>query len=153
MAVELWLQIADPTPGQVVLDARTPDGRGFALVTADESRLRLDLFDGTTRAAWDTDPGLLRSGRWHHVVAIVDTGPGVISFVVDGLLCDGGEARPNGWGRIDGELRDVSGTRVVRVAPVFRGEVSKLRIYGRALRTSEAVARYHANDREETGKP
>ena len=84
------------------------------------------------------------AGQWQHVVAIVDTGPGVISFVVDGVLCDGGDARSNGWGRIAAELRDVSGTGAVRLPPGRRGELGRLRIYGRYLRTSEALANFHA---------
>jgi hypothetical protein len=144
LTIDLWLKLDDLAAGQTILDSRAPDGAGFALVTADGGSLRLDLADGATKAAWDTDPGLLRVGQWHHVVAIVDSGPGVISFVVDGLLGDGGEARECGWGRINGELGDVSGARTVRLGPGFRGELAKLRIYGRFLRTSEALGNYRA---------
>jgi len=77
-------------------------------------------------------------------VAIVDTGPGVLRFLVDGVHCDGGDARECGWGRMPVDLGDVSGSRVIRVAPGQGVEVARLRVYGRYLRTSEAVANYHA---------
>ncbi len=144
MTIELWLKPGDQASGQTILDSRTPEGKGFALTTADNGSLRLQLDDGSTKAAWETDPGLLESGAWRHVAAIVDAGPGVISFVVDGRLCDGGDVREYGWSRILGELRDVSGARALRVGPEFHGEIAKLRIYGRRLRTSEAVANYQA---------
>jgi hypothetical protein len=144
LTVDVWLRLDELTPGQTVLDTRDSAGHGFALVTADKGTLRLDLSDSSTAASWDTDPGLLQPGQWQHVVAIADCGANVISFVVNGVLCDGGEARECGWGRIAGDLRDVSGTRQVRFPPGLRGEVVRLRVYNRPLRTSEAVAHFHA---------
>jgi hypothetical protein len=41
-------------------------------------------------------------------------------------------------------LRDVSGTRTLRIAPSLRGQLNRLRIYNRYLRTSEALAHFHA---------
>ncbi len=144
MSVDLWLKFDELKPGQAILDAWAADGKGFALATADHGTLRLDLADGAVKDSWDTDPGVLQPGRWHHVVVIVDIGPGVISFVVDGVLCDGGEARDCGWGRLQGEYHDLSGSRPVRVSTGFHGEMARVRIYGRPLRISEAVANYHA---------
>jgi hypothetical protein len=143
MAVDVWLKLPSLDSGRTILDTRDPQGKGFALTTADNGTLRLDLNDGGTAAAWDTDPGLLTPGQWHHVVAIVDTGAGIIRFVVNGLLCDGGQVRECGWGRVSIDLREVGGAGAVRPArtPV---EMARLRIYGRALRTSEAVANFHA---------
>ncbi|MHB8900938.1 MAG: hypothetical protein ACYC6Y_19495, partial [Thermoguttaceae bacterium] len=63
---------------------------------------------------------------------------------VDGNLCDGGERSIYGWGRFGAELGDVSGTGRLRIAPNLRGRLERLRIYDRYLRTSEAVAHYHA---------
>jgi len=74
------------------------------------------------------------------VVAIVDGGPCIISFVVDGALCDGGEHRQFGWERFTPNLYDVTGGPELRIAP----EVRSLRIYDRALRVSEAVGNWRA---------
>jgi hypothetical protein len=97
------------------------------------------LNDGRTESRWDCDPGALQEGTHHHVAVIVDGGPKVVTFVVDGALCDGGEYRQFGWGRFSPHLRDVSGAETLRVAPSLDGELSMVRLYGRALRTSEAI--------------
>jgi len=144
MALDLWLTPRSVAPGQTVLDCRAADGKGFALVTSEAGALRLELADGQNKVAWACDPNLLKAGKPHHVVAVVDAGPRVVSFIVDGVLCDGGESRPYGWTRYASDLGDVSGSGVLRVAPSWDGAVQKLRIYGRYLRTSEAVAAFHA---------
>jgi len=143
-SLELWVRFDDLAPGQVLLDSRTPEGKGLALATTANGTLEIQLSDGTQKAAWDCDPGLLSAGRLHHVVAIVDAGPKTISFVVDGALCDGGEARPFGWTRFPADLADTSGTGSLRVAPSLHGRIERVRVYGRYLRTSEAVAHFHA---------
>jgi hypothetical protein len=79
-------------------------------------------------------------GKLHHVAIIVDGGPKVICFVVDGRLCDGGEFRQYGWGRFSPYLREANGSESL----IVDGAVQALRIYGRALRTSEAVAHFRA---------
>ncbi len=143
-AWDFWITLDDLAAGQVIVDSRDADGRGMALTTTDQGTIRIDLDDGRTKAAWDCDPGLLKPGQLHHVAVIVDAGPKIITFVVDGVLCDGGEARPCGWGRCQGELADVSGSGKLRVSPSLGGDLKGLRIYRRYLRTSEAVANYHA---------
>jgi hypothetical protein len=78
------------------------------------------------------------------VAIIVDGGPNIISFVVDGVLCDGGTACIYGWGRFTPELGDISGSKLLRLAPSLDGQLKRLRIYDRYLRTSEAVANHRA---------
>jgi hypothetical protein len=68
----------------------------------------------------------------------------VISFVVDGVLCDGGTASTYGWGRFAPKLDDVNGSGRLRIAPALQGSLDSLRTYHRYLRTSEAVANFHA---------
>jgi hypothetical protein len=77
------------------------------------------------------------------VVATVDGGPKIITFVVDGVLCDGGDERQFGWGRFTPNLREVNGAASLRVHP----SVQRLRIYNRALRTSEAVGNFRAGEK------
>jgi hypothetical protein len=80
----------------------------------------------------------------HHIVAIVEGGPKIIMFVVDGVLCDGGEDRQFGWGRFDAGLTDLGGTLPLHVPSSLKGAVKSLRIYARPLRVSEAVSNYRA---------
>ena len=79
-------------------------------------------------------------GKNHHLVAIVDGGAGIISFVVDGKICDGGDDRQFGWGRLNPDLRDANGSGRLRIGP----QVTGVRIYDRYLLTSEAVGNHRA---------
>ncbi len=83
---------------------------------------------------------ILHAGDLHHLVAIVDGGPKLILFVVDGVLCDGGEQRQFGWGRFSPNLRHANGNGTWQVSP----NVQSLRVYERALRVSEAIANHRA---------
>jgi len=143
-AVDLWLRLGSLAAGQTVLDARDPAGRGLALLTAGGGAVELVLNDGQTECRWASDAGLLHQGREHHVVAIVDGGPKLVVFVVDGAVCDGGEQRQFGWGRFSPNLRHANGGPSLRVGPSLRGAVRRLRVHGRALRVSQAVGNFRA---------
>jgi len=143
LAIDFWLQLDAIAPGQTLLDTRDAQGRGWALETAADGRLELDLNDGQRLATWTSDAGSIQAGRLHHVVAIVDSGPRIISFVIDGRLNDGGQDRDYGWTRFPEGLSDVSGTGTVRVG-AEAGQVKRVRLYSRYLRTSEAVAHHRA---------
>jgi hypothetical protein len=143
-ALDLWLRLDSLQAGQVVLDSRNDAGAGLALITTPRGTLELVMNDGRSESRWDCDPGVLAAGRQHHVVASVDGGPRVISFTVDGRLCDGGGRRMYGWGRFSPALRGANGAKELAIAPSMSGEVASLRIYGRCLRTSEAVGNWKA---------
>jgi len=49
-----------------------------------------------------------------------------------------------GWGRYENDLVVVSGAGRVRLGPSVRDELRRLRVYARHLRTSQAVANFHA---------
>ncbi len=100
----------------------------------------ITLNDGRSECAWDCDRGAIRAGKPQHVVVTVDGGPKVITFVVDGILCDGGDERQFGWGRYSPNLRTPNGSPTLKIAPAVRG----LRLYNRALSTSEAVGNFRA---------
>ena len=145
------------SPGQVLFDSRDKSGRGIALVTSAQGTVRLMLCGpivdmpgaagvhggGSTEVSWECDRGLLKPGQKHHITAIVDGGPCIISFVVDGILCDGGNQRQYGWGRFDNRLGDVNGAQTGYIAPSFDGKIHNFRLYNRALSISEAVGNYH----------
>ncbi len=156
-AIELWLKLPHLRAGRVVLDSHDPAAGGLVVRTTVAGALRLDMSDGVASTGWDCDPGLLQPGKQHHVVFIVDGGPKVVSVVVDGRLCDGGDSdhRRYGWGRFRQslylslssdtnlpahEIGDVSGGKTLRLD----GSVVGVRIYDRYLRTSEAVSNYRA---------
>lgn len=138
--LDLWLEVDAAAPGRVLLDNRDGQGRGLVLRTAERGALRIALHDGRTESAWESDAGTLRPGRAQHVVVTIDGGPKVITFVVDGVLQDGGDARQFGWGRFSPHLRSANGAKELTIDSAVRA----LRVYGRALRTSEAVGNFRA---------
>jgi hypothetical protein len=142
-SLECTLTLDALTPHDVLLDSRTPQGQGLALVATPTGALELVLNDGRTECRWASDAGLLTPGQ-HHVVATVDAGPNIITFVVDGVLCDGGTQRQFGWGRFSPNLQSANGEKVLRVAPQWSGTVHRVRIYGRALTTTEAIGNCRA---------
>lgn len=155
-SVDLWVRFDDLTRSRIILDTRDTTGQGLLLSLTDRATVQIILNGGCHRnshsasacgqaaCAWDCDPGLLRRHYWHHVAVIVDGGPKIIAFVVDGLLCDGGEARQFGWARFHPALADVNGASRARIAPSLDGELGRLRFYDRYLRTSEAVGNWRA---------
>ena len=98
------------------------------------------LNDGRTESRWTSESGALTDGKPHHVAVIVDGGPKIISFVVDGVFHDGGSERQFGWGRFSPNLMTVNGGPTLHVGPGVRN----IRVYNRALRTSEAIAAFRA---------
>jgi len=167
-SVGLWFRLDSLDPGQVLLDNRTADGQGFCFQTTRRETVEIVMNDGRTENRWDCDPAMLRADTTHHVVIIVDGGPKTISFVIDGTFNDGGEYRQFGWGRYSPNLRGISGSAIpdvdlgdvqaegsassgaaaaegqLRIAPSFKGQVAFLRIYDRALLTSEAIGDFRA---------
>jgi len=144
ISLDLWVQFDDLAAGQIIADSRTPDGVGLALLTTDSNTIRIELNDGRTKASWDCDPNVFTPGKLHHVAAIVDAGPKIISFTVDGILRDGGDARPFGWERYSGPLGNIAGSGELRLAPSLDGKLKTLRLYDRYLRTSDAITNFHA---------
>ena len=143
-SVDLWICLNSLEAGQVILDSRTESGKGLCIKTTRCSTLEVVMNDGRTENHWDCDPGMLTRNKLHHVAVIVDGGPKIIIFVVDGKVCDGGEFRQFGWGHFSPNLRDVNGAKTARIGQGLKGEVRTLRFYGRYLRTSEVIGNYRA---------
>jgi len=143
-SIDFWIRLEEQSANKVILDSRDAAGKGVLVKTAEHSAIRIEMNDGSRVGFWTCDRDLMTAHAWHHVAVIVDGGPKVISFVVDGILCDGGKDSIYGWGRFVPELSDVNGSSRVRVVPSLTGAVKRLRIYDRYLRTSEAIANFHA---------
>jgi len=143
-SVEVWLAFEGRMAAQTIADTRGPDGPGWSLETTHRETVRLTLSDGRTENTWECDPNSLRPEGWQHIVVTVDGGPKIITFVVNGRFCDGERHRQFGWGRFSPHLRDVSGGELLVVPPRRRAQLGVLRMYGRPLRTSEAVGNFHA---------
>ena len=143
-SVDLVLRLDDLAPGQTIVDSRDSSGKGVVLTTTEGGTLRIELGDGARRFEWDSDPGVLTAGKVHHVTITLDGGPRILMFVVDGVLCDGGKERKQGFARVDPALGDISGDGAGKLRAL--SGVSTLRVYDRPLRTSEAVANHRASE-------
>ena len=141
-SLDVWFQLDSLEPLQVLLDNRNESGKGLALVTTEKGTIEIILNDGRTENRWDCDPGLIKANALHHLVVTVDAGPHIITFVVDGKLCDGADHRQFGWGRFSPNLRDVNGNKTLRIGQNLKGKIKSLRIYDRCLLTSEAIGSY-----------
>lgn len=141
-SLDVWFELDALTPGRALFDSRDAAGRGVLLSVAAGGALQISLGDGRTESTWRSDAGKLTAGKRHHAVVTVDGGPKIITFVVDGVLHDGGEERQFGWGRYSAHLRTPTGAREAKLDPAVRG----LRLYTRALRTSEAVGNFRAGN-------
>ncbi len=146
-SIDAWLSLDDLTAGQVLLDSRDNSGEGIALLTVEGGAVEVVINDGRSESRWRSDRGTMLAGRKQHLAVIVDGGPRIIIFVVDGVLCDGGDERQFGWGRFSPQLNAPNGASPLKIAPAMHGSVERLRIYGRALRTSEAIGNFHAGPR------
>ncbi len=167
--IEMRLVFNSLEAGQILLDTRSETGQGWCVQTSARGTLEIVLNDGRLENRWDCDPGLLDTTKAHHVAIVVDGGPKIITFIVDGSLCDGGSFRQFGWGRFSPDLTHVNSTdqqriiapgstsneeiapsdyndetQTLRIAPGFQGQITTLRIYKRALRSSEVVGNFNA---------
>jgi hypothetical protein len=66
---------------------------------------------------------------------IIDGGPKLIVFVINGVLCDGGDERQFGWGRYNPNLREIKGAAEAEVDAC----VTEIALYDRALLVSELI--------------
>lgn len=144
ITLEFRVSLSGQEKGILLLDSRTADGMGICVETGENGTIGIILNDGRTENRWYCEPGMLEAGKLHHVGIVVDGGPKIISFVIDGKFCDGGASKQFGWGRFSRDLYHVNGTKTAKLASGGKAEVKMLRIYGRALMTTELIGNYRA---------
>jgi hypothetical protein len=127
----------------VLLENYREDGTGMGITVNEDHSLKMTLNDGRVESSWSSDP-VLKAGELHHVGIVIDGGPKTISYILDGKFLDGGDYRQYGWGRYHPYLLNVKGRRQTLLAPGFDGEIETVRIYDRALRSSELVGNFRA---------
>ncbi|MDR1092364.1 MAG: exo-alpha-sialidase [Prevotella sp.] len=142
--IEIDFTLEDLSPDQVLLDARAESGQGWYVKTTENKTLEINLSDGQTKVVWNCDEGLLKPGKRHFVNIVVDAGPHIILFIVDGFLNDGGYTRQFGWGRFSPYFKMSEGSRELLIGPKLNGVIHQVNIYDRALRVSEAVGNYNS---------
>ena len=139
-SLDFWLDLPSVDVEGPLFDSRDREGKGILVSTTGPGTVRITLNDGRQKSGWESDRGVVAAGKPQHVVVTVDGGPKIITFVVNGVLCDGGDERQFGWGRFSPTLRTPNGAGTARIGKPVRA----LRVYARALRTSEAVGNFRA---------
>ncbi len=133
----LSLQPGAEDAGRILVDNRDSSGKGFAVLLGAEGALEVVLNDGQTENRGRSEAGLLPASAAHEAGIIVDGGPKLILFVINGRLCDGGTQRQFGWHRFSPHLREVNGGAYLRLAPRV---LTRFQLYGEALRINTVIA-------------
>jgi hypothetical protein len=129
-----------PDEGEVLFDSRNAEGSGIFLRAISNGRIEVMLSDGRTVSSWASDSDSLDPVETNHVSVIIDGGPKLILFVINGVLCDGGDERQFGWGRYNPALRDINGASEAAVSAC----VSEVAIHTRALLVNECASKNSA---------
>lgn len=113
-------------------------GNGVTVRRADDGRAVVEYKDRHMDQphTWDTD----ESVRDDSVVSFIfDGAANWIYVVVDGVLCDGGEARQFGWGPIPYQMKELVQSEILPVS-----HASKTWLHNRMLSVSETIGMHRA---------
>jgi hypothetical protein len=133
--VALELDVTLDNPENIsLINGQRGDGRGLALNITKAGCLELLMNDGRMEQRMLSAP-CLKTGK-NHVVINIDGGPRIVSFIVNGRFCDGGEYRQFGWQRFSPYFRHVNWCETWTVS-----HVGQLKIYDRVLMTAESISK------------
>ncbi|MBE2204909.1 MAG: exo-alpha-sialidase [Chthoniobacterales bacterium] len=119
---------------------------GIVLRWQSEGVLVFQASDGRTEWTCRTDAGILSGEGPHHLVLVVDGGPKIASFVVNGTLCDGGSERQFGWSRFSPHFRGILWRGPLEFSSEGVEAMPFLRIYDRAILSAEAESLFREFD-------
>ncbi|CAL1521501.1 hypothetical protein MMC2321_05295 [Chitinophaga sp. MM2321] len=141
--LDFRLRLGDLQPGQTIFSSKN-NGKSVEVKTAEYGSVEIILKDGTDSSKWNSDPGLIPAYGEHGVTIIVDNGPKIIQFVVDGTVCNGRDFRQYGWGRYTVKMDDfrflnIETGQLAKGQLQPQGQVTMLRVYNRPLMNTEAI--------------
>lgn len=131
--IQAKFQVKEWKAGITLLSNQDSEGKGFALRTLPEGRLEFTMSDGRTENR-SVSERVFAAGKTHQVSVIIDGGPKLILWVVDGKLLDGGEEKQFGWSRYNPNLQSIRGGKTEAYDIVHMH-----RLLPRALRVAEAI--------------
>lgn len=142
-SVELEFDTTTLDGGAMLFKSLHPSHGGLCLRWNKEGSVYFMASDGRTEWSWKSDAGALSQCGRNHLVIIVDGGPKIISFLANGVLCDGGTERQFGWGRFSPNFRGVLWRGPLVFSAESEAAISSLRFYKTALLSAEAEALFH----------
>lgn len=129
--------------GTIFVDSRDESGKGFWITKSDYSSIKFSMSDGVNETHWNSDLNILqeRSHTEQEITVIVDFRARVIMFVTDGVLNDGKNYRPMGWGWIDKKVTGDISTKHLTVNR-FRKEMLEVNVYDKPLMVTDVIGAY-----------
>ncbi len=152
--LDFRLILSDLQPGQVILTSES-NNKYLKLTTGEYGSIKILISDGKSSDSWISDPGIIKAYGEHCVSVSVDNGPGIIQFVIDGIVCNGRDFRQFGWGRYNVDMEDFYFEKI-KVGTLNQGQLrpkgslTNLRIYNRPLMNTEIIGNYR-NFRNQKG--
>ena len=148
-SLEFKLKTAKLKKDQVLLDTRRKKtegynggakfaGNGLKISILKSGTIEILLDDGRSPLLWNSGVSTIKPSSKHHIVINVDAQAKILTFIIDGDLCDGGD-RPFGYARFSPYMYDVNGEEEVYFSRDFKGRIETFRLYKRCLSTSEAI--------------
>lgn len=119
-----------------IFDNLDSSQKGVLIEQISDYRINIYINDGINTSCWSSDKEVLKPDERNHIAIIIDGGPNIISYIINGMYNDGKEDRIFGFGRFSRYLKDLNGKKKAYV----NKDVKKLRIYDRALLTSEVIS-------------
>jgi len=135
VAFALRFDLTVPENGTVLFSNMDENGKGLkAVYNNTTTRIEFTLGDGHCISRFDCEKGVLAPDTVHNVAIIVDGGPHVIEFIIDGLLCMADD-RMFGFGRYTQFMQDINGKPELEISSC----INNFKFYDGLLRISEIV--------------
>lgn len=137
--IDFGIELHDIAPGQQILQTKSENGKTITLRTGEYGAIDNALNEGKTINTWNSDPGLIKAYGQNSISVTVDNGPGIIQFVVNGVVCNGRDFRQYGWTHFEADMQDMDFSHIV-TGNLSKGQgvrlpakLIHLRIYNSAL--------------------
>ena len=124
----------DITGENGVLISNAENEKGLFIEQRD-GQLIFSIGDGKFWCTKTTGETALSRGA-HHVTVIIDGGPRIVMFLIDGVLYDGGNEQMFGFGWFNLHLGDINGANNIKISD----SAKNVKICYKAITVSEAIA-------------
>jgi len=114
---------------------------GIKVTLTSEGSVKIILGDGQTVSLCESDKNLIRNSL-NHIAIIIDGGPKVISFILNGKFSIGDDGRNFGWGRFSPNMLHCNGANTC----ITDETIERLYIYDKTLMVSELVCKMKAEE-------
>jgi hypothetical protein len=145
--IDFRIELGNMSPGQMILSSESKNGKTVELQTGEYGSVEIVLNDGKQVIKWNSDPGLIKPNGEYCVSVTVDNGPGVIQFIVDGVVCNGRNFRQYGWTHFNSDIADID-FNLIEIGELINksldqeSKLTNLRIYNRPLMNSEVIGNH-----------